>query len=138
MLREGTIISIQSPYASPVVTCRKNNEVPPDNPKSYRLAVEYRKLNAITKYLRYFLPHIKDLISNIPHTNIMSSLDLRFGYFQLAIKPRYVVKTAFVTKTGTFAFKRMPFGLFGVTPNFKKTIDITFKRAGAFCESIHG
>ncbi|GFX87091.1 retrovirus-related Pol polyprotein from transposon 17.6 [Trichonephila clavipes] len=49
MLKE-TIIPIQSPYASPVVLCRTNNGLPPDNPEAYRFAVEYRKLNAITKY----------------------------------------------------------------------------------------
>ncbi|GFW95225.1 retrovirus-related Pol polyprotein from transposon 297 [Trichonephila clavipes] len=52
MLKEGTIIPIQSPYASTVVLCRKNNGLPPDNPEAYRFAVDYRKLNAITKYPR--------------------------------------------------------------------------------------
>ncbi|GFW33164.1 uncharacterized protein TNCV_4699801 [Trichonephila clavipes] len=45
MLQEGTI---QPPYASPVVLTRKNNGLPPDSPKAYRFAIDYRKLNAIT------------------------------------------------------------------------------------------
>ncbi|GFX67872.1 uncharacterized protein TNCV_320451 [Trichonephila clavipes] len=49
MLKEGTIIPIQSPYESPVVLRRKNNGLPPDNPEAYRFAVDYRKLNAIKK-----------------------------------------------------------------------------------------
>ncbi|GFT60756.1 retrovirus-related Pol polyprotein from transposon 17.6 [Trichonephila clavipes] len=53
MLNEGKIILIQSPYASPVVLCRKNNGLPPDNPEADRFAVDYRKLNAITRYPRY-------------------------------------------------------------------------------------
>ncbi|GFX79192.1 retrovirus-related Pol polyprotein from transposon 17.6 [Trichonephila clavipes] len=53
MLKEGTIIPIQSPHASPVVLCRKNNGLPPDNPEAYRFAVDYEKLNAITKYPLY-------------------------------------------------------------------------------------
>ncbi|GFW83872.1 uncharacterized protein TNCV_1492131 [Trichonephila clavipes] len=54
MLKEGPIIPIQSPYASPVVLCRKNNglHTPPDDPEASRFAVDYRKLNAITKYPR--------------------------------------------------------------------------------------
>ncbi|GFY11704.1 retrovirus-related Pol polyprotein from transposon 297 [Trichonephila clavipes] len=67
MLREGTIRPIQSPYASPVVLTRKNNDLPPDSPEAYRFAIDYRKLNAITKYPRYPLPVIDDLITNIPH-----------------------------------------------------------------------
>ncbi|GFW42909.1 hypothetical protein TNCV_734421 [Trichonephila clavipes] len=42
MLKEGTIIPIQSPYASAVVLCRKNNGLSPDNPEAYRFAVDYR------------------------------------------------------------------------------------------------
>ncbi|GFU19181.1 retrovirus-related Pol polyprotein from transposon 297 [Trichonephila clavipes] len=127
MLKEGTIIPIQSPYASPVVLCRKNNGLPPDNPEAYRFAVDYRKLNAITKYPRYPLPLIDDIIMNVPHTKIMSALDLRSGYFQMAVNPSDIVKTAFVTKNGTYAFRRMPFGLSGAAPNFQTAIDIILK-----------
>ncbi|GFW49580.1 hypothetical protein TNCV_2843611 [Trichonephila clavipes] len=118
MLKEGTIIPIQSPNASPVVLCRKNNGLPPDNPEVYRFAVDYQKLNAITKYPRYPLPLIDDLIMNIPHTEIMSTLDLRSGYFQMAMNPSDIVKTVFVTKNGTYAFRRMPFGMSRAAPNF--------------------
>ncbi|GFT57577.1 uncharacterized protein TNCV_3136921 [Trichonephila clavipes] len=48
MLKEGTIIPIQSPYASPVVLCRKNKGLPPENLDAYSFAVYYHKPNAIT------------------------------------------------------------------------------------------
>ncbi|GFU71696.1 retrovirus-related Pol polyprotein from transposon 297 [Trichonephila clavipes] len=92
MLRDGTICPINSPYASPVVLTRKKNDLPPDSPEAYRFAIDYRKLNGITKYPRYPLPVIDDLLPNIPHTNVMSTLDLRSGYFQLAISPRDIEK----------------------------------------------
>ncbi|GFU48323.1 retrovirus-related Pol polyprotein from transposon 17.6 [Trichonephila clavipes] len=131
MLREGTIRPIQFPYASPVVLTRKNNDLPPE---AYRFVIDYRKLNAITKYPRYPLPVIDDLITNIPpsnvditHTGVMSTLDLKSGYFQLAISPKDIEKTAFISRNGTFAFLRMPFGLSGAAPNFQKAIDIILK-----------
>ncbi|GFT93508.1 retrovirus-related Pol polyprotein from transposon 297 [Trichonephila clavipes] len=127
MLRKGRIIPIQLSYASPAVMCRRNNGLPPDNPEAYRFAVDYRKLNTITRYPRFPLPLIEDLITNIPHTTLMSSLDQRSGYFQLAANPSDVVKTAFVTKNGAYAFKRMPFGLSEAFPNFQKAIDIILK-----------
>ncbi|GFT08996.1 retrovirus-related Pol polyprotein from transposon opus [Trichonephila clavipes] len=70
---------------------------------------------------------IDDLITNIPYTGIMSTLDLKSGYFQLAISPKDIEKTAFITRNGTFAFLRMPFGLSGAAPNFQKVIDIILK-----------
>ncbi|GFV57525.1 retrovirus-related Pol polyprotein from transposon 17.6 [Trichonephila clavipes] len=94
MLKEGTIIPIQSPYASPIVLCRKNNGLPPDNPETNRFTVDYPKLYSITKSPRYPLPLIDDLITNIHHTTtIMSPLDLKSGYFQLALNPSDIVKT---------------------------------------------
>ncbi|GFX02048.1 retrovirus-related Pol polyprotein from transposon 17.6 [Trichonephila clavipes] len=127
MLQESKIRPIQSPYASPVVLTRKNNDLPPDSPEAYRFAIDYRKLNAITKYPRYPLLVIDDLITNIPHTGVMSTLDLKSGCFQLAISPKDIEKTAFITRNGTFAFLRMPFGLSGAAPNFQKAIDIILK-----------
>ncbi|GFX54137.1 retrovirus-related Pol polyprotein from transposon 17.6 [Trichonephila clavipes] len=81
MLQEGKIRPVQSPYALPVVLTRKNNDLPPDSPEAYRFAIDYRKLNAITKYPGYPLPVIDDLISNIPFIGVMSTLDLKSGYF---------------------------------------------------------
>ncbi|GFX47691.1 retrovirus-related Pol polyprotein from transposon 17.6 [Trichonephila clavipes] len=127
MLQEGEIRPIQSPYASPVVLTRKNNDLSPDSPEAYRFAIDYVKLNAITKYPRYPLPVIDDLITNIPYTGIMSTLDLKSGYFQMVISPKDIEKTAFITCNGPFAFLRMPFGLSGAAPNFQKPIDIILK-----------
>ncbi|GFR24689.1 retrovirus-related Pol polyprotein from transposon opus [Trichonephila clavata] len=127
MLDDGTIIPTTSPYASPAVLCRKKNGLPLDDPEAYRFAIDYRKLNAITRYPRYPLPIIDDLITNIPHTEIMSSLDLRSGYFQMGVDPKDIHKTAFVTKNGTFAFTRRPFGLSGAAPNFQRAIEMILK-----------
>ncbi|GFU97410.1 uncharacterized protein TNCV_1912651 [Trichonephila clavipes] len=100
MSQEGTICPIQSPYASTVVLTRTNNGLPPDFPEAYRFAIDYRKLNAISKYPRYPLPVIDDLITSIPHTGIMSTLDLKSGYFQLMISLKDIEKTAFITRNG--------------------------------------
>ncbi|GFX13885.1 retrovirus-related Pol polyprotein from transposon opus [Trichonephila clavipes] len=56
MLRDGTICPINSTYTSPVVLTRKKNDLPPDSLEVYRFAIDYRKLNGITKYPRYPLP----------------------------------------------------------------------------------
>ncbi|GFX69893.1 retrovirus-related Pol polyprotein from transposon 297 [Trichonephila clavipes] len=124
MLQEGPIRPIQFSYASPVVLTRKNIGLPLDSPEAYRFKIDYRKLNAITKYPRYPLPVMDDLITNIPYTGIMSTFDLKSGFFQLAISPKDIEKTAFIARNGTFAFLRRPFGLSGEAPNFQKAIDI--------------
>ncbi|GFT99849.1 retrovirus-related Pol polyprotein from transposon 297 [Trichonephila clavipes] len=73
MLRDGTICPINSPYASPVVLTRKKNDLPPDSPEAYRFAIDYRKLNGITKHPRYPLPVIDDLLTNSSHQRYVHS-----------------------------------------------------------------
>ncbi|GFV56784.1 hypothetical protein TNCV_5003111 [Trichonephila clavipes] len=53
----------------------------------------------------------------------MLVLDLRSGYFQMAVNPSDIVKTAFATKIGTYAFRRMPFGLSKVDYAFSEIRD---------------
>ncbi|GFS82540.1 retrovirus-related Pol polyprotein from transposon opus [Trichonephila clavipes] len=67
----------------------------------------------------------------------MSALDLRSGYFQMAVNPSDIVKTAFVTKNGTYAFRRLPFGLSGAAPNFQKAIVIILKPVIGKFESVY-
>ncbi|GFW69356.1 transposon Ty3-I Gag-Pol polyprotein [Trichonephila clavipes] len=138
MLQEGIIRPIQSPYAPPVVLTRKNNGLLPDSPDAYRFAIDYRKLNAITKYPRYPLPVIDDLITNIPHTGIMSTLDLKSGYFQLVISPKDIEKTAFITRNGTFCIPQNAIWPFRAAPNFQKAVDNIETDYWAFCDRIYG
>ncbi|GFY33333.1 retrovirus-related Pol polyprotein from transposon 17.6 [Trichonephila clavipes] len=123
MLRDGTICHINSPYASPVVLTRKNNDLPPDSPEAYRFAIDYRKLNAITKYPRYPLPVIDDLLTNIPHTNVMSTLDLRSGYFQLAISPKDI-ENSVLSLAMALLHSYACLWSFWAAPNFQRAIDI--------------
>ncbi|GFV75436.1 retrovirus-related Pol polyprotein from transposon 17.6 [Trichonephila clavipes] len=117
MLQEGSIRPIQSPYASPVVLTHKNNGL---SPGAYRFAIDYRKLNAITKYPGYPLPVIDDLITNIPHTGIMSTLDLKSGYFQLAISPKDIEKTRFYNTQRHFCIPQNAIWLFRGGAKFSK------------------
>ncbi|GFX47340.1 retrovirus-related Pol polyprotein from transposon 297 [Trichonephila clavipes] len=86
---------------------------------------------------RYPLSVIDDLITNIPNTGIMSTLDLKSGYFQLAISSKDIEKTAFITRNGTSAFLRMAFGLSGAAPNFQKAIDMILKLVLGCCERVY-
>ncbi|GFV57513.1 retrovirus-related Pol polyprotein from transposon 17.6 [Trichonephila clavipes] len=137
MLQEGKIRPIQSPNASPVVLTRKNNGLPPDFPEAYRFAIAYRKLNAITKYPLHPLPVIDDLITNIPQTEIMSTLDLKSGYFQLAISPKDIEKTAFITRHFCISQNAIwPFrGGAKFSKGHRQYIETGY---WAFCDGIHG
>lgn len=64
---------------------------------------------------------------NIISENFVSTSDLTSGYFQIAMKPVDIAKTALITSNNYFAGKRMSFGLSGAPSTFRKVLNTTLK-----------
>lgn len=114
---EGDIIEeCESPYAAPVVMVPKKDG-------TFRVCVDYRRLNSVTIPDRYPLPRIDDLLHAAKSTVFMTTLDLKSGYWQVPVKVEDRDKTAFITPFGTFRYKVMPFGLRNAPSTFQRLID---------------
>jgi hypothetical protein len=66
------------------------------------------------------LPRIADILDNMLGSLWFSTLDLKSGYYQVAMSPASVEKTAFVTPDGHYEFMRLPFGLKNAPSHFSK------------------
>ena len=93
-----------SPWASPVVMVRKKDG-------GWRMCVDYRRLNAVTKFDYFPLPRLDEALDAFAGATVFSSLDLPMAYHQVPVKPADVDKTAFITHLGLFEMAKMPFGL---------------------------
>ncbi|GFT17099.1 hypothetical protein TNCV_4738271 [Trichonephila clavipes] len=116
LLSEGIIEECESPYASPVVLIPKPNG-------TFRLCIDYRKLNEITVADIYPLPRMDDLLHQAKLTPFMSTLDLRAGYHQVKVHVEDQDKTAFVCPFGTYRFLRMPYGLRNAPATFQRLMN---------------
>lgn len=78
-----------------------------------RFAVDYRKLNAVTKQFTFPLPRLEDVFDTIgsSQAKLFSTLDLASGFWQIPMGSDTKHKSAFVTPSGVYQWKRMPFGL---------------------------
>ncbi|XP_047038975.1 uncharacterized protein K02A2.6-like [Helicoverpa zea] len=115
MLEEEIIEEAESEWASPVVLVpKKNGET--------RFCVDYRRLNAVTRTDKYPLPAIDDILSSTKANCVMSTIDLKAGYWQVEVAPEDRHKTAFTTPFGMFQFRRMPFGLKNSPATFQRLI----------------
>lgn len=76
----------------------------------YRMVLDYRKLNDVTKPLAYPLPRIDTIINKLRKAKFISCLDMASGYHQLALDEDSKEKTAFQTTSGLWQWKVMPFG----------------------------
>ena len=70
MLSDGVISPSSSPWASPVTLAPKKDG-------SYRVCIDYRRMNAVTKKDRYPLPHIQDIFDTVGCGQIFTTLDLK-------------------------------------------------------------
>ncbi|XP_027171986.1 uncharacterized protein LOC113771612 [Coffea eugenioides] len=132
LLDVGIIFSISdSPWVSPVqvvpkkagVTAEENHEgdlVPIRKPTGWRQCIDYRKLNAVTKKDHFPLPFIDQMVERLACRAYYCFLDGFSGYFQIAIAPEDQEKTTFTCPFGTFAYRRMPFGLCNAPATFQR------------------
>ena len=94
-----------------VTTNKKGEEIQTRLPMKWRVCINYRKLNSATKKDQFSLPFIDQILDRLVGSSYFCFLDGYSGYNQIAIHPDDQEKTTFTCPFGTFAFKRMPFGL---------------------------
>ena len=117
MLETGAIRPSKSPYSSNVVLVRKNDG-------SLRFCIDFRTLNSRTIKDAYTLPRIDDTIDMLIGAKYFSKLDLRSGYWQVAMEEKDKEKTAFtVGNMGFFECKRMAFGLTNAPATFQRLME---------------
>ena len=62
-----------------------------------RFAVDFRRLNSVTRKDSYPLPRIDDVLDALNGTKYFSTMDLMSGYWQLEMDPDSREHTAFTT-----------------------------------------
>ncbi|XP_071905713.1 uncharacterized protein [Coffea arabica] len=94
--------------------------VPVRKPTGWRQCIDYRRLNAVTKKDHFPLPFIDQMVERLAGRAYYCFLDGFSGYFQIAIAPEDQEKTTFTCPFGTFAYRRMPFGLCNAPATFQR------------------
>ncbi|GKB51122.1 reverse transcriptase domain-containing protein [Tanacetum coccineum] len=111
-----------SPWVSPVhcvpkkggitVVANEENELIPTRlVTGWRVCIDYRKLNEATRKDHFPLPFMDQMLERLAENEFYCFLDGFSGYFQIPIDPQDQEKTTFTCPYGTFAYRRMPFGL---------------------------
>nr|GEZ82668.1 reverse transcriptase domain-containing protein [Tanacetum cinerariifolium] len=120
-----------SPWVSPIhcvpkkggMTVIRNDEnelVPIRLVTGWRVCIDYKKLNEATRKDHFPLPFMDQMLKRLAGNEYYCFVDRFSGYFQILIDPKDQEKTTFTCPYGTFAYKRMPFGLSNAPGTFQR------------------
>ena len=99
----------------------ENNElIPTRTVTRWRVCIDYRKLNTVTRKDHFPLPFIDQMLDRLAGHPHFCFLDGYSGYNQIAIALEDQEKTTFTCPFGTFSFRRMPFGLCNAPGTFQR------------------
>ncbi|GJR46568.1 reverse transcriptase domain-containing protein [Tanacetum coccineum] len=138
LLDAGLIYPIfDSPWVSPVhcvpkkggmtVVENEDNELIPTRlVTGWRVCIDYQKLNDATRKDHFPLPFMDQMLERLAGNEYYCFLDGFSGYFQIPIDPQDQEKTTFTCPYGTFAYRRMPFGLCNAPGTFQRCMMAIF------------
>ncbi|GKA96062.1 reverse transcriptase domain-containing protein [Tanacetum coccineum] len=92
----------------------------------WRVCIDYRKLNEATRKDHFPLPFMDQMLERLAGNEFYCFLDGFLGYFQIPIDPQDQEKTTFTCPYGTFAYRRMPFGLCNAPGTFQRCMMAIF------------
>ena len=103
-----------------VVQNDKGEEVSTRLTSGWRVCIDYRKLNAVTRKDHFPLSFIDQVLERVSSHPFYCFLDGYSGYFQIEIAVEDKEKTTFTCPFGTYTYRRMPFGLCNALTTFQR------------------
>nr|GEZ19407.1 reverse transcriptase domain-containing protein [Tanacetum cinerariifolium] len=103
-----------------IVTNENNELIPTRLVIGWKVCIDYRKLNDATRKDHLPLPFMDQMLEQLAGNEYYCFLDGFSGYFQMPIDPQDQEKTTFTCPYGTFAYRRMPFGLCNAPGTFQR------------------
>jgi hypothetical protein len=84
--------------------------------------MDYQELNKVTKKDHFLLPFMDGMLERLANHSFFCFLDGYSGYHQILIHPDDQIKATFTCPYGTYAYRRMSFGLCNALASFQRSM----------------
>ncbi|GKD69474.1 reverse transcriptase domain-containing protein, partial [Tanacetum coccineum] len=109
-----------------IVENEDNELIPTRLVTEWRVCIDYRKLNDVTRKDHFPLPFMDQMLEQLARNEYYCFLDGFSRYFQIPIDPQDQYKTTFTCPYGTFSYRRMPFSLCNAPGTFQRCMMAIF------------
>ena len=109
-----------------VVKNDSNELIPARTVTEWRMCIDYKKLNKTTKKDHFLLPFIDQIPKQLVRHSYFCYLDGYSSFFQIPIHTHDQEKTTFICPCGTFAYRRLRFGLCNTPATFQRCMQSIF------------
>ena len=109
-----------------ITTNEKGEEIKTRLLKKWRFCIDCWKLNSATKKDHFPLPFINQIMDRLAGSSYFCFLNGYSGYNQIGIQLDDQEKLTFTCPFGTFAFRRMPFGVCNAPGTFQRCMTAIF------------
>ena len=93
----------------------------------WQFCVDYRKLNDVSQKDLYPLPRITEALDALVGSKLFSTVDSTAGYWQVELDADTKERSAFVTRSGLWQWKVLPFGLISIPSTFERLVENIFR-----------
>ncbi|RDX85928.1 Retrovirus-related Pol polyprotein, partial [Mucuna pruriens] len=113
-----------------------NELVPTRIQNSWRVCIDYRRLNQAPRKDHFPLPFIDQVLEKLAGKSHYCFLDGFSGYMQIHIAPEDQHKTTFTYPFGIFAYTHMPFGMCNAPSTFQRCMTSIFSNLLQDCMEV--
>jgi hypothetical protein len=116
MIQLRVIRPSKSPWSAGTVVVRK-----PDG--SWRMCIDFRGANSITKVHAHPLPLVEDVLNTLSRAKYYTAIDMYKGYWQIPMAEEDIEKTAFSTPFGHWEYMYMPMGCVNGSATYQRMME---------------
>ena len=118
MVKLGVIEPIDeaTDWCSPIVVVPKSNG-------DVRICVDLTKLNVAVKREVYQIPKVEETLAKLSQGSVFSKLDANCGFHQVVLSEASARLTTFITGSGRYFFRRLPYGICSAPEYFQRRMD---------------